>query len=180
MEKLGTKCKQLMIEEIKKQISDSEHMFISSFNKIPVTEQDQLRRQLKEMDASLLVVKNRLAKQVFKQLKKDDLGSVLKGITVISLGGADSLAVSKTLVKFAEKQENFEILAGYVDEQVLDSNSVKRLAAIPSREILLSQIVGGIKSPIQGFVNSLSGTIKKFVLVVDRISEAQAYGAKRT
>lgn len=171
MEKLGSNCKKHMVEEIKKKINSSSHLFVSSFSKMPVGNQDQLRQKLNEIDASLLVVKNRLAKQAFKQLKKDELSSLLSGMTAISLGGRDFLAISKTLVKFAESQEDFTILGGYADEQILDAASIKKLAAIPSKEVLLAQLISGIKSPIQGLVNSLSGTIKKFVLVVDKIRE---------
>lgn len=171
MEKLGIECKRLMAEEMKAKIKDHSNVFVASFSALAVSEQDELRRKLKEVDASFFVVKNRLAKRTFKQLNQEATASLLQGPTGITFGSGDSLSLSKTLVDFAGKHENFKILGAYVDQQLLDSNSIKRLASIPSKEILLAQIVGGFKSPIQGLVNTLTGTIRKFILVIDKIRE---------
>ncbi len=166
-----------MLEEIKEKIKKSSNFFITSFSAMSVSEQDELRQKLKSLDASLLVVKKRLAKRTFKQLKQEQISSLFQGLTGISLGGSDSIAVSKTLVDFAGRHENFKILGAYAEDGLLDTDSVKRLASIPSREVLLTQIVRLINSPVQGLVNALSGTIKKFVLVIDKIREKQG-GAK--
>ena len=171
MEKFGVECKKLMVEEMKERLQGSCALFITSFNTMGVSEQDELRRKLKEVNASLLVVKNRLAKLAFKQLNHEAIASLLQGPTGITFGSGDSLSVSKTLVNFAGKHENFKILGAYFDQQLLDPNSVKELASIPSKEALLAQIVIGLKSPIQGLMNALSGTIRNFVVVIDKIRE---------
>ena len=178
MEKLGLgkECKQLMAKEIKERLGQTSQLFITSFNNIGVSEQESLRRKLNEIDASLFVVKNRLAKEVFRQLKLETLTPLMKGLTAISLGGRDVLSVSKTLVDFAGKQENFRILGAYVDKQALRPAWVKRLASIPSKETLLAQIVYGLKLPLQGLVNTLSGTIKKFIIVINKIGENKKGG----
>ncbi len=168
---IGRECKQLMAKEITASLKESTELFVISFNGMAVSEQDKLRRKLNEVDASLVVVKNRLAKQALRELKLEDLSTLMQGLTALSLGGRDTLTVSKTLVDFAQKQENCKILGAYVDRQLLDQNSVKKLASIPSKEALLSQIVYGLKSPIQGLVNCLSATIRNFVVVLDKIRE---------
>lgn len=174
MEKFGIECKQLMAKEIKERLKTSSTLFVTSFEKMTVPEQEELRSKLKEIDASLFVVKNRIAKQVFQQLNSNSLSSLMKGLTTLTLGGPDPVSVSKALVEFAGKHKSFAILGAYVDERLLDVASVTQLASIPSREVLLTQIVMGLKSPIQGLVTSLSATIKKFVLVIDRIREKQS------
>ena len=171
MKNLGIECRKQMAKEIKKRLESSTNLFIASFNGMPVPEQDQLRRKLKEINVSLVVVKNRIAKQVFQQSDLQTFLPMMRGLTAIALGGEDCISPSKILMDFAGKSENFKILAAYVDQQILDSNSVKRLAAIPSREALLAQVFSGFKSPIQGLVNTLSATIKKFVFVLDKIKE---------
>ncbi len=141
MEKLGIECKKLMAKEIKERLKQSSNLFITSFNTTTVPEQERLRRKLKEIDVSLLVLKNRIVKQVFQQLNLEELASLMQGLTAVTLGGRDPVCVSKALVDFAGKHENFKILGAYIDEQLLDLNSIKRLAAIISREALLAQIV---------------------------------------
>jgi len=171
MEKLGIECKKQMIKEIKERLEDYPNLFLSSFKGMIAPEQDQLRHKLKEIDVSLVVVKNRIAKQAFQQSGLEILLPMMQGLTAVALGGEDCILPSKVLVDFARKSENFKILGAYVDEQLLDSDSVKRLAAIPSKEALLAQVFCGFKSPIQGLVNTLSATIKKFVIVIDKIKE---------
>lgn len=170
-EKLGIQCKKLMVKEIKDRLAGCPHLFLTSFKGISVTQQDELRSRLRENQTALLVVKNRLAQYVFAESKLEELRPLFQGLMAIILAGDDSLVVSKTLANFASKNEGFKILGAYVDEQLLDAASIKRLASIPSKEALLAQIVGGCKWPIQGLVNSLSGVVKKFVLVIDKIRE---------
>lgn len=171
MEKLGFETKKLMVEEIKEKLKGSFNLFATSFSIIAVSEQDQLRRKLKGNKALMFMVKNRTAKLAFKQLKQESFASLLQGPTAITIAVEDPLSISKILVDFASKNENFKVLGAYIDGQLLDFNLVKKLAAIPSRENLLAQVVGGIKSPIQGLVNTLSSTIKKFIVVIDKIRE---------
>lgn len=171
MEKFGIETKKLMAEEIKEKLKSSFNFFATSYSGIAVSEQEQLRRKLKANQASMFIVKNRIANLAFKQLKQENLAALLQGSTAITIAGEDALSVSKTLVDFAGKSENFKVLGAYIDGRLLDSNLVKKLAAIPSKETLLAQVVGGIKSPIQGLVNTLSGTIKKFIVAIDKIRE---------
>lgn len=172
MENLGIECKKLMAKEIKQRLKDSSHLILCSFNALGVGEQDQLRRNLKEVNASMFVVKNRMAEQVFDQSNLKNLKSLMQGLTAIALGSqSDVVCLSRALVNFAAQNENFKVLAGYVDEQVLDSSSIKRLSTIPSREVLLTQVVRGFNFPIQGLVNTLSGAMKNFLVVIEKIRE---------
>ena len=173
MEKLGIKCKQLMAKEMQERLKQSDNLFITSFNSTTVPEQESLRCKLKEAGASFFMVKNRIAKQVFQGLELDAITPLLQGPIAIALGGHDSICVSKALVDFAAKYENFRILGAYVDKRVIHLASIKQLASIFSREALLAQIFAGFKSPIQGLVNTLSATLKKFVVVIDKIREKQ-------
>jgi large subunit ribosomal protein L10 len=170
-QRLGLECKQGMAKEMKDKFQDSPHFFVTSFTSMAVPEQEQLRRKLKEAKASLFVVKNRIAKNVLKQLKLESVYSLVGGMTAIAIGGEESIFISKTLVDFAGKNENFKIVGAYCFDQVLDVNSIKELAAIPSRETLISQVLCGFQSPIQGLVNTLSATIKGVVVVLNKISE---------
>lgn len=160
-----------MLEEIKEKLKGSSSLFITSFASLAVVEQDRLRLKLKEAGASLFVVKNRIAKQIFEQSNLNTLVPLMRGLTAIALGGPDALSVSKALVGFSAKSENLKILGAYVDQKTIDLTCIKRLASIPSKEVLLAQLVYGVKSPIQGLVNTLSATIRNFVTVLDKIRE---------
>jgi large subunit ribosomal protein L10 len=169
MKKYGIECKKLMVEEIKERLKKPSAIFITSFNAMLVPEQEQLRRKLKEIDTSLFLVKNRIAKQAFIQSDKEAVVCLMQGPTALALSNGDSVAISKVLVDFANKNSNFKILGAYIDGQLFDLTLVKKLASIPSRIVLLAQVIGGINSPIQRLLNSLSGSIAKFIIVLDRI-----------
>ncbi len=173
MEKLGIECKQLMSKEIGERLKSNSSLFITSFNTMPVPEQEDLRRRLREINASLFVAKNRIANRTFQQMKLERLASTMKGLTAITMGGSDVIGISKTLVDFAGKHDNFKILGAYIDEQLLDRDSVKKLSTIASKEALLAQMICGFKSPIQGLVTSLSAMIKKFAIVIDKIRQTK-------
>jgi large subunit ribosomal protein L10 len=170
MKKYGIECKKLMVEEIREKLEKPSAIFITSFNAMLVPEQEQLRRKLKEINTSLFLVKNRIAKQAFIQSGKETIASLIQGPTALALSNGDSVAISKVLIDFTKKYNNFKILGAYIDEQLFDFALVKKLASIPSREVLLAQVIGGINSPIQRLLNSLSGSITKFVIVLHKIS----------
>ncbi|MBN3039292.1 MAG: 50S ribosomal protein L10 [Candidatus Omnitrophica bacterium] len=170
-QRLGLECKRYMAKAMKGQFGQSPHIFITNLTALSVPDQEELRGKLREQNASMFVVKNRIAKNVFKELGIESMNSLLKGMTAVALGGEEAVNISKTLVSFAEKNESFSILGAYCFEQVLDSNSVKKLASIPSKETLIAQVLRGFQSPVQGFVTTLSATLKGFVVVLNKISE---------
>jgi large subunit ribosomal protein L10 len=101
----------------------------------------------------------------------------------VSFSGKDIVATAKVLVNFSKANNKFVIKGAVVDGKVMTLDEVKALASLPSREVLLSQVVGGIKSPITGFVNTLGGILRKFVYAVDAIKtkkQSTAEGAPNT
>lgn len=171
MEKLGIEFKKIMAREIKEKLQNREELFFSSFSGLTVAAQERLRRSLKDSKASFTVVKNRIAQKVFTQLQIEELGSFMQKMTAITISNGDPVSISKILLAFAEKNEKFVVLGAYVGGQTLDRNSVKQLATIPAKEVLLAQVVMGIRSPLFGLVNCLSATMKNCVVVLDKIRE---------
>ncbi|MBN2097636.1 MAG: 50S ribosomal protein L10 [Candidatus Omnitrophica bacterium] len=171
MENTTIEFRQLIGSEIEHRLKALPYLFISSFKGIAVQEQDQLRRSLKEIDASLFVAKNSILKRVLQKLELTELKNLVQGLSALTLGGRDAISVSKALVEFAGKSENFKIIGAYVEQQVLDGPAVKSLALVPPREVLLAQLAGGLKAPLQGLANVLSATIRNFVAVLNKISE---------
>ncbi|MFC1631207.1 50S ribosomal protein L10 [Candidatus Omnitrophota bacterium] len=170
-ETLGIETKKLMSDEIKKKIAACGDLFVASFHKISVADQDQLRQKLAENEAAFSIVKNRIAQRALKESNREQVAGLLKGPSAIAFSRNDCLAVSKTLVEFAKKNETFEVRGGYVDGQILDGPAIAKLALIPSKAALLAQIVGGFKAPIQGLINTLTASIRNFVVVIDKIRE---------
>jgi len=87
----------------------------------------------------------------------------------LGLAGEDMISACRVLAKFSKDHANLKIKAAFLDGSLVMADRVKEIANIPSREILLTQIVTGIKSPITSFAGVLGGILRKFV-VSDRFS----------
>ena len=90
-----------------------------------------------------------------------DMKQYLTGMTAIAIGTTDAIAPAKVLKEYAEKIESFNILAGYLDGKVVDDATVKQLADIPSKEVLIAKFLGSIKSPLYGLAYALQAVVDK-------------------
>jgi large subunit ribosomal protein L10 len=119
------------------------------------------------------VVKNSILKVVFDKLKLESESSKIESGMGLSLGGDDIIATCKAVSTFAGAHDKFKIKGAVIDGKSVGVDRVKALATLPAKEVLLAQVVGGIKAPITGFVYSLSGILKKFVYAVEAIRSAK-------
>jgi large subunit ribosomal protein L10 len=174
MEKFGKLCKEKMMEELLLRLAKHPNFVITSFMGTGTGELEQLRRSLKKSQANYFVVKNSILKIIFGKMKLEEEASKVEGGMGISICGDDVAATCNILVNFAKANDKFKIKSAVIEGKRLSSERVKELASLPPRNVLLAQVVGGIKSPITGFVNTLGGIIRKFVYVVDAIKTNKA------
>ena len=138
------------------------------------TEAEHLSQQLssiKSKTATYSPVKklNSVGKEIMKRNGFFDPGGEvdvqdpndLSKIIDIAIGNEDPVAPAKILKEYAEKIESFEILAGYLDGQVVDKDTVAKLADIPSKEVLIAKLLGSIKSPLYGLAYALQAVVDK-------------------
>lgn len=149
---------------------------IVDYKGITVADDTKLRKQLREV-GDYKVVKNTLLKLALKEAGIEGLDSVLEGTTAIAISKDDYVGSAKVLSDFAEKSKTFKIKAGFVDGNVIDEAGVKNLAKLPSKEVLVAQVLGGLNAPITGFVTVLNGTMKGLVVALNAIAEKQAANA---
>lgn len=117
---------------------------------ITVEEDTNLRRALREAGVTYTVEKNSTLRFALKNAGLDDLTSCLEGTTAVALSHEDQTVAARILGEFAEKNENkFNLKAGFIGTDIYDAKSVMALSKIPSREVLLSQLVGSLQGPMQ-------------------------------
>lgn len=173
-EKLARFCKESMVDEIVSQFKDHPNFIITSYMGSSVADLEALRKNLKKASSDYLVVKNSILKVVFDKLKLENEASRIESGMGIGFSGDDIISTCKVMVNFSKDHDKFKIKGAVVDGKVLEPEKVKILAMLPSKEVLLAQVVGGIKSPITGFVNTLSAVLRKFVYVVDAIKVSKS------
>lgn len=139
--------KKYILDEIKERVDVSPFVLVVDYTGTTVTEFDELRNRLADNGAECHVAKNSFMKRVLADAGLPDLGESLAGQTAFVTGDADVCAVSKVVANFEKEFQKPEIKAGILDGDVLDSAQVKALAALPAREVLLSQLLATINAP---------------------------------
>ena len=167
--KFGKICKERMLEEMASRFKDHPNFFITSYMGLSAYELELLRRGMKKTASTYFVVKNSALRIVFGKISLNEAAPQVEGGVGISLSGQDIISSCKALVNFTKEHDKFKVKCGVFDGKIMPYERIRELASISSKEMLLARVVGGIKSPITGFVNVLTGTLRKFVYVVDAI-----------
>ncbi|MBQ8825031.1 MAG: 50S ribosomal protein L10 [Ruminococcus sp.] len=122
---------------------------------ITVEEDTKLRKELREAGVQYTVEKNSMLRFAFKNMGIDAFDDVLHGTTAVAMSTSDQTAPARILGKFAESKETFNLKAGYVEGTAYDTAGVMALSKIPSKEVLLAQLVGSLQGPIQKLAATL-------------------------
>jgi large subunit ribosomal protein L10 len=163
--------KKLMVKEIVSRLKKSQNVFVATFTGLKATDVDILRAKLEESQGDYLVVKNTLAKYALKDAKLSELSDLINGLSSFALTEDDPIKPAKVLVSFAKGHEGFKVRGGYIAGQLLLEEEIKKLASLPSREVLLGQVMGGMCSPIYGFAFSLAGLLRGLGCVLNQIKK---------
>jgi large subunit ribosomal protein L10 len=168
------------IEAVKKITADlkaADVYYFLDYRGLTFAEASELRARLVKVDASLKVVKNTLAKIAAADAGVEGLNDLLQGPTAIAYCHGDPVRAAKTIQDFIKEKKKAAVRGGKLERSLLTASDVERLAALPSREQLLAQLVGLIASPLTGLVNVLSGPIRGLVVVLGQIQERRADAA---
>ncbi len=168
--------KQLVVEDIKKKFAGSTGVVLADYRGLTVSQVTSLRVELRQAGIEYRVLKNTMVRRAADEMGIQGLEKYLEGPTALAFS-ADPVAPAKILSEFSKKNKNLTIKAGVLEGKVINSEKVKDLANLPSREVLLSQVLAGMQGPLQGMVNVLQGPIRKFGYALEevrKLKEAQA------
>jgi large subunit ribosomal protein L10 len=161
--------KKQIVAETKDRFENAQSVVIVDYRGLNVSEITELRAQLRAVGVEMKVVKNTLVKRVAEALGITELNQYLEGPTAEVYSIQDPVSGPKVLAEFAKTHKNLEIKAGVLENRVIDAEGVKALADLPSREVLLAQVLAGMQGPLSGMVNVLQGPLRKFVYAVEAI-----------
>ena len=153
--------KQPIVDEISAQVKDAASVVIVDARGLTVAEDTQLRKQLREAGVVYKVYKNTLMKRAFEGTDFASLDEVLEGPSAIAVSKDDATAPARILAKFAKTAPKLELKAAVAEGKLYDKNEVQTLAAIPSREELLSRLCGSLQSPIANFARVINQVAEK-------------------
>lgn len=150
-----------IVQEISDSIKDAQSVVIVDYRGLTVAEDTQLRKQLREAGVTYKVYKNTFMNFAFKGTEFESLSDVLEGPNAIAISTTDATAPARILAEFAKKAPALEIKAGVVEGNFYDTEGMKSISSIPSREVLLSRLLGSMQSPIANFARVIKQIAEK-------------------
>ncbi len=164
-------AKEIMYAEITREFKENPYIFISAFQGLTVADFSDLRRNLEKVSHRSMVVKHSLAQKVFSEIKVGDVSAYLKKSVLVTLGRKDPQNISKVILDFSKTNDKFASAAVVFESKVYGQEFVKRLAQLPSRKELLTQVAVRVKSPITGLVLTLNQLVRGVVVALNEIKK---------
>jgi large subunit ribosomal protein L10 len=153
--------RQTKVEALTERLGTSANIYVTDFSGLDVGKITDLRRRLRAAGARYLVVKNTLAQRALAANRISLLDDHLAGPTGLVLAGDDPLPAAKVLGDFAKEHQKPAVRIGLVDGKAVDPAYVKRLGALPSRDVLLAQLAGCLNGILYQVVGALEALCEK-------------------
>lgn len=159
---LNLEEKKAIVAEVSAQVANAKAIIIAEYRGIEVGQMTQLRARTRESGVYFRVVKNSLVRRAvaetpYAELAKHMVGPLVYGISV------DPVAAAKVLHEFSKTNEKFVIKIGALGDHVMSIDEIAALASLPSREELLSKLLGTMQAPVAKFVQTLNEVPTRFV-----------------
>ena len=144
--------KKAMVKQLTERLQNAQAGVLADYRGLTVEQDTELRRKLREANVEYTVLKNSIIRFAAKEVGLEDLDSVLEGPTAIATSNDDVISPAKVLCDFAKGNDLLEIKAGFVEGKVISIDEVKQYASIPSKEVLISKMMGSLQSPISKLI----------------------------
>jgi large subunit ribosomal protein L10 len=172
--------KAAVIEEIAGDIAASEAIFAVDYRGLTVAQAADLRDRLREVDARFRVVKNSLSERAADQAGAELLKPMLVGPTALALVRGDAALAAKALNDAARTTNVLEFKGGLLNGAALSADDVRSIARLPSRDVLIAQLVGTVAAPISGLVRTLNALIVGVAIQLKAIADQGLVGSGET
>jgi large subunit ribosomal protein L10 len=153
--------KQPIIEEISATIKDAASVVVVDYRGLTVAEDTQLRKSLREAGVTYKVYKNTYVTRAIAGTEFESLKDVLEGPSAFAVSKDDATAPARVIAEFAKKAPKLEIKAGVVEGTYHDAAGMSEIATIPSRDVLLSRLLGSMQSPVTNLARVLNQIAEK-------------------
>ena len=171
---MDKKKKNQIIEDVYQKLQKSQAVYAFNYRGMNVMNVEAIRKALRESQGEMKVVKNTLAHIAFQKANIPFDENILTDQNALAFSYQDIVLTAKTLTDFAKKIPQLEIKGVWLNRQQYGPDEVKNLASLPTRDILLAQVVGGIAAPLSKLVSALSGIIRNMVWVLKSIEEKKS------
>jgi len=154
--------KEAVVNEVKEKLQKSNSVVLVDYKGINVEDVTELRKRFRNAGVEYKVYKNTLFRRAASELGIEPLNEFLKGTVAVAFGVDDAVAPAKTLNQFIKDKPKtpISVKAGYVEGKMMDAKDVKALGDLPSRDVLIAMVLGGLQGSIRNLAYMLN-TIKE-------------------
>ena len=154
--------KEAVVNEVKEKLQKSNSVVLVDYKGINVEDVTELRKRFREAGVDYKVYKNTLFKRAASELGVESLHEYLQGTVSVAFGYNDAVAPAKTINQFIKDKPKtpISVKAGYIEGKIMNADDVKALGDLPSREVLIAMLLGGLQGSIRNLAYALN-TIKE-------------------
>jgi large subunit ribosomal protein L10 len=175
---LSLEQKKALVESVSNVLAGAEAAVLAEYRGLTVAQMTDLRRQARESQVYLRVIKNNLARRAVEGSRFECLKDEFVGPVALA-AGEDPVAVAKVLSKFAKHNKLLQVKAAAMGGKLMSTAELDTLAKLPGREQLLAQLLGTMQAPIQSFVRILNEVPSKFVRTLAAVRDSKATASSK-
>ena len=170
---MPTEAKRETVAELREALASSRTLIVSEYRGLTVKELAEIRRALRKQDVSYRIVKNRLMRIAAQDTVGEALSPLLVGPTAIAFGNEES-ATAKAVLDATRAYKLVTVTGGVLGTRSIDAEGVKSLASLPSREILLGKLAGGMQAPVATLAGLLVANIRNLGSALAQVRDQKA------
>ena len=166
--------KETIVGELHERLQAASLAVVTEYRGLTVAQMNRLRRELEAADASYRVTKNTLTRRALANTAHAAIEALTRGPTGLVTSTKDPVAVAKILVRFAEQHDKLKITGGVLDGEALTPEAVNALARMPSREVLMAQLLGVLQAPATQLLRTIQEPGASLVRLLGAVERRQA------
>ena len=173
---MPTEAKRETVAELREALASSRTLIVSEYRGLSVKELAEIRRALRKQDVTYRVVKNRLMRIAAQDTVGEALGPLLVGPTAIAFG-TDESTTAKAVLDATRPYKLVTITGAVLGDRSISADAVRSLASLPSREVLLAKLAGGMQAPVATLAGLLAANIRNLGYALSQVRDQKAQSA---
>jgi len=153
------------------EIFNNNGVYLIDYRGLDVKEIEELRNQIKRLDADLKVIKNRLAIKYFEKINKGIVREIFSGPTAVAYGDEKFIEVAKVIADFEKENKKIKIKSGFIEQKFVNDIEIRNVAKLPGKPQLMSQLAFSMAMPLKKFGMSLSAPLKSMMILLNHLKD---------
>jgi len=169
---LSKDSKKEILQDLIAKLKESKGVVLTDYQGMNVSQISSLRNELKEKKVGFKIVKNTLIEKAGEELNVEDLTKDLIGCTAMAFCRDDGIAPARLLKEYFKKNKiDLKIKSGLIEGRVFDSEKIIEIASLPSKDVLIAQMINGVKSPLYSLVFILQGPLRGLIYTLEAVKK---------